>query len=216
MIKDSAIANMRKVYQLQSLSESEVDKNPIRQFQQWWQHAVDTHVDEPNAMTLATASHDGKPSARIVLLKEINRQGFVFFTNYRSRKATELLENPFASLVFFWKELERQVRIEGTVKKISENESDVYFAERPRESQIGAWSSPQSKVIESRSLLQENVEKYQEMFNGKPVQRPEFWGGFIVEPEKIEFWQGRPGRLHDRLQYSLQETSNWIIRRLAP
>lgn len=207
---------MRKVYQLKSLQENEVDADPLKQFKNWWQESINSNVEEPNAMTLATCNSTGKPSARIVLLKGIDENGFVFFTNYESRKAHEIAENSFAALVFFWKELERQIRIEGKVRKTSEKESDEYFSVRPRESQLGAWSSPQSKVIESAELLQKNMKKYYDKFHEQQVPRPEFWGGYIVEPNLIEFWQGKTGRLHDRLRYSLNENDNWIIERLAP
>lgn len=216
MNEKQRIFNMRKVYQLQSLLEKDLNENPIVQFENWWQQAVESKIEEPNAMALATCDASGKPSARIVLLKEIKDNGFVFFTNYQSRKGKEIEENPFVSLLFFWKELERQVRIEGKIKKIPAAESDEYFNSRPPESRIGAWSSPQSNVINSRDTLQKNVEKYTSQFGTKNIPRPEFWGGYIVEPQRIEFWQGRPGRLHDRLQYSLTENNEWIIKRLAP
>jgi pyridoxamine 5'-phosphate oxidase len=212
----SLIANMRKVYQLQSLSEKDVEDDPIKQFQNWWQHAIETKIEEPNAMTLATCNASGKPSARIVLLKAIKENGFVFFTNYQSRKAKEIEENAFVALVFFWKELERQIRIEGKIEKINAKESDEYFSIRPRESQIGAWSSPQSSIIENAEVLQKNVTKFIKQFKSKEIPRPDFWGGYIVEPIAIEFWQGRPGRLHDRLKYSLSENNGWIKNRLAP
>ncbi|MDP4283280.1 MAG: pyridoxamine 5'-phosphate oxidase [Bacteroidota bacterium] len=216
MNKHSSIAGIRKEYQLQSLLENDVDDDPLIQFKTWWKHALESKIDEPNAMTLATTSTSGKPSARIVLLKEINQNGFVFFTNYKSRKGNEITENPFVALLFFWKELERQVRIEGEIKKIPTEESDQYFFQRPRESQIGAWSSPQSRVIENREFLNENVLKYTSQFGIHNIPRPDFWGGYIVEPDSIEFWQGRPGRLHDRLHYVLTEHNIWNIERLAP
>ncbi len=210
------IAAMRKVYQLKSLKEEDVNADPILQFDTWWQEAIAHKVDEPNAMTLATCNASGKPSARIVLLKSIFKNGFVFFTNYNSRKGHEIEENSFVALLFFWKQLERQIRIEGEIKKVSAKESDEYFAVRPRESQLGAWSSPQSSVIESAGFLQENMKKYYDKFHGQEVPRPEYWGGYLVEPNAIEFWQGKPGRLHDRLQYSLSENKEWVIQRLAP
>ena len=216
MADNKSIAAMRKVYQLKSLDEKEVDADPLKQFDNWWKESINSGVQEPNAMTLATCDAGGKPSARIVLLKGVNENGFVFFTNYESRKAHEIAENSFAALVFFWKELERQIRIEGKVRKTSKKESDEYFSVRPRESQLGAWSSPQSKVIESAELLQKNMKKYYDKFHEQEVPRPEFWGGYIVEPNVIEFWQGKTGRLHDRLRYSLNENANWIIERLAP
>lgn len=215
-MEKNIIANMRKVYQLQSLHENDVDPNPIKQFEIWWQHAIETKIEEPNAMTLATCNDSGKPSARIVLLKGIKENGFVFFTNYESRKGKEINGNPYAALVFLWKELERQIRIEGEIKKISAEESDEYFSCRPRESQIGAWSSPQSSIIENAGVLQKNVQKFNHLFASGKVPRPGFWGGYIVEPTVIEFWQGGPGRLHDRLQYSLTGDKKWMINRLAP
>jgi pyridoxamine 5'-phosphate oxidase len=213
---DNSIAELRKVYQLKSLEEKEVSEDPLKQFESWWQDAINACAEEPNAMTLATCSGSGKPSARIVLLKGISENGFVFFTNYRSRKAQEIKENSLVALVFFWKELERQIRIEGKVKKVSGKESDEYFSVRPRASQLGAWSSPQSSVIESADFLQENMKKFQDQFHSKEVPRPGFWGGYLVEPDLIEFWQGRPGRLHDRLQYSIEKNGAWKLQRLAP
>lgn len=209
------ISGIRKDYKLKSLLESNVDADPVKQFQLWWNEAIQSKVEEPNAMTLATSTISGKPSARIVLLKGITNNGFTFFTNYESRKGMELQENPNAALIFFWKELERQVRIEGSVKKISDKESDEYFTVRPELSRIGAWSSPQSKIIKNRSVLEETFEKYTQLFTDGVILRPPHWGGYIVTPELIEFWQGRRSRLHDRLQYTLNK-NNWIIERLAP
>jgi len=209
------IADIRKDYKLHSLLEVEVDPDPIIQFQKWWDEAMVSNIDEPNAMTLATSTSSGKPSARIVLLKGLNPEGFIFFTNYESRKGNDLKENPNASLVFFWKELERQVRIEGSVKKLSEKESDEYFVLRPEQSRIGAWSSPQSQVIKSRQSLEEMFEKYTHLFTDGTILRPPHWGGYIVKPILVEFWQGRPNRLHDRLQYTFSN-DEWKIERLAP
>lgn len=216
MSDDKSIAAIRKVYQLESLLEKDLDPDPMKQFGNWWQHALESKIEEPNAMTLATCSASGRPSARIVLLKGIEDNGFIFFTNYLSRKGTEIHENPFAALLFFWKELERQVRIEGKITRVAAKESDEYFSSRPKESRIGAWSSPQSRVIDSREFLQKNVEKYDAQFAAGIIPRPEFWGGYQVQPTRIEFWQGRPGRLHDRLQYTLNENNLWKIERLAP
>jgi len=210
------VAGIRKEYRLQSLVEKDVEPDPIVQFKKWWEQATASNIEEVNAMTLATCTRDGKPSSRIVLLKEIKKDGFVFFTNYNSKKGKQLNDNPFASLVFFWKELERQVRIEGTVEKVSAGESDKYFSSRPLESRIGAWSSPQSEVIENREVLESNVAFYNEEFQSQNIPRPENWGGYIVRPDLIEFWQGRPGRLHDRLQYISNEENSWIVERLAP
>jgi pyridoxamine 5'-phosphate oxidase len=211
----SKIADIRTDYKMKFLSENEVDKNPITQFDKWWADALNSKIDEVNVMTLATATVHGKPSARIVLLKGYDENGFVFFTNYNSRKGNELLQNPQAALVFFWKELERQVRIEGRIEKISEADSDAYFSSRPVNSQIGAWASPQSNIILDRKVLDENVEKYTQQFM-ESILRPPHWGGYIVKPVLIEFWQGRPNRLHDRLLYALQTDKSWEICRLAP
>jgi pyridoxamine 5'-phosphate oxidase len=210
------IADIRKDYSSQSLVENDVNTNPLQQFEKWWNEALYAKIDEVNAMTLATTSADGFPSARIVLLKGFDEHGFIFFTNYKSFKATQLEENPKACLVFFWKELERQVRITGIVQKISDSASDAYFKSRPFESQIGAWASPQSQVIESRDWLQRNHDQLLLENNEQDIKRPPHWGGYIVKPVIIEFWQGRPGRLHDRIQYTLNETGDWKIERLAP
>ena len=212
----STIADIRKDYKQHSLAEAEVKQNPFDQFAAWWDAAIHAAIDEVNAMTLATASPDGMPAARIVLLKGFDKRGFVFFTNYESFKGQQLAENPRACLVFFWKELERQVRITGLVEKTSPQESDDYFNSRPESSRIGAWASPQSRVISSREQLEENEKKYAERFGEKPISRPAHWGGYRVKPASFEFWQGRPSRMHDRIQYSLEDNGNWIIERLAP
>ncbi len=212
----STIAAIRKDYMLKALLEKDVDANAIRQFDKWWQEAIHSEIDEVNAMTLATASADGVPAARIVLLKGYDERGFVFFTNYDSFKGLQMAENPRACLVFFWKELERQVRITGLVEKVSAEESDIYFNSRPEGSRIGAWASPQSQVIESREWLEEREKTIAKDFNGKPVKRPGHWGGYRVKPINIEFWQGRPSRLHDRIQYTLKSDNTWLIERLAP
>lgn len=211
----ATIADIRKDYKLQSLHENEVAANPTDQFTTWWNEAISSNIDEVNAMTLATASITGKPDARIVLLKGYDEKGFVFFTNYQSRKAQELAANPFATLVFFWKELERQVRIEGTVEKIAAADSDAYFNSRPVGSRIGAWASPQSTVISDRTLLEENVKQLELQYADGNIPRPEHWGGYVVKPTQVEFWQGRSSRLHDRIRYELKNDI-WIIERLAP
>jgi pyridoxamine 5'-phosphate oxidase len=210
------IAQIRKVYSQKTLTEETVEKDPILQFAKWWQEAVASDIDEVNAMTLATASADGMPSARIVLLKGFSEKGFVFFTNYASYKGQQLQENPKACLVFFWKELERQVRITGIVQKTSDQESDDYFRSRPFASQLGASVSPQSNIIESREWLETRYLELETRSSHKGIQRPEHWGGFIVKPVIIEFWQGRPSRLHDRIEYSLQDNGEWNFVRLAP
>ena len=210
------IADIRKDYRLQTLDEAGVAADPIQQFGIWWQEALQSEIVEVNAMTLATANEQGVPSARIVLLKGYDERGFVFFSNYESKKAGDLQVNPMASLVFFWKELERQVRISGRVEKVTELESDQYFQSRPEGSRIGAWASPQSTVISSRQVIEEKVEALQVSFEGKEIPRPLHWGGYRVGPSSIEFWQGRSSRLHDRIQYTLQSDDNWVIERLAP
>jgi pyridoxamine 5'-phosphate oxidase len=213
---NKTIADIRKEYSSRQLSETDAAINPIQQFEKWWGEAIASEIDEVNAMTLATASSDGFPSARIVLLKGFDENGFMFFTNYKSFKGTQLDENPKACLVLFWKELERQVRITGIVQKASSGASDAYFQSRPVASQLGAWASPQSQVIENRDWLEEKYSVLSKETNEKRLQRPAHWGGYIVKPVIIEFWQGRPSRLHDRIQYSLEENGGWKIERLAP
>ena len=221
------IADIRKDYKLASLEEADVASNPIDQFTRWWNEAVASQIDEVNAMTLATVNAAGVPAARIVLLKGYNPSGFIFFTNYESDKGKNLAQNPNAALVFFWKELERQIRIEGTVQKVSAEESDRYFNSRPASSRIGAWASPQSAVIENRLVIEQNVERYSSIFANDSIERPDHWGGYIVKPTSIEFWQGRSSRLHDRIRYKLETNdynaatdtrtdANWTIERLAP
>lgn len=210
------IADIRKNYSQKTLLENEVDTDAIRQFTNWWNDALKAEIDEVNAMTLATASVEAVPSARIVLLKEFSDKGFVFFTNYNSYKGQQLSENPKACLVFFWKELERQVRITGLVMKISADESNAYFQSRPKDSQVGALVSPQSQVIENRQWLDNHYNKIKDNVKEENIQRPQQWGGYIVRPVVIEFWQGRSGRLHDRIQYALEDDGTWKIERLAP
>ena len=209
-------AAIRQEYSRKALVESDMEPDPTRQFDIWWHEAVKAKIIEVNAMTLATASADGIPSARTVLMKGFSEKGFIFFTNYSSFKGQQLSENPKACLLFFWKELERQVRITGIVEKLSSEESNVYFQSRPRASQVGAVVSPQSQVIESRQWLDEKFKEAFEQFENTTVQRPSHWGGYLVTPVIIEFWQGRPGRLHDRIQYTLSEDGNWKVERLAP
>jgi pyridoxamine 5'-phosphate oxidase len=208
------LADLRKSYMKGSLSEEDVQANPVDQFNIWFDQARHAELPEPNAMTLASVDENGKPSARVVLIKEVTQEGFVFFTNYDSRKGQALLTNPHAALLFFWPELERQIRIEGSVKKISDKESDDYFHSRPLDSRIGAWASPQSKVISGRGVLIANAAEYALKFALNPP-RPPHWGGFRVKPDAAEFWQGRPSRLHDRIRYTLEQNA-WKIERLAP
>lgn len=210
-----AIADIRTDYSLKTLDESVIARDAIDQFTTWWNEAIDSQIEEANVMTLATASTTGIPDARIVLMKSYDENGFVFFTNYNSHKGDELAENPRATLVFFWRELQRQVRISGSVEKVSAADSDEYYYSRPEGSRIGAWASPQSKVIPSRDVLDSKIETLTADFAGKTIPRPDFWGGYIVKPETIEFWQGRSSRLHDRIKYSRLE-NNWKIERLAP
>ncbi len=210
------IADIRKDYKLQALLETDIAPDAILQFDKWWDDAVKSEIDEVNAMTLATATADGVPSARIVLLKGYDKNGFVFFTNYQSSKGKELAENPNACLVFFWKELERQVRITGSAEKISTEESIAYFNQRPDGSKIGAWASPQSLAVAGKAWLKETFDYYRERFKHGEIPKPPHWGGYRIKPNKIEFWQGRPSRMHDRFQYTLQTDGTWKIERLAP
>lgn len=210
------IANLRLEYAAQVLLEESSAADPFAQFQAWWQQALESAIAEPNAMTLATASCDGVPSARIVLLKGFDQNGFVFYTNYNSYKGVQLAENPKACLVFFWKELERQVRITGLAAPVPPQESNAYFISRPEGSRIGAWASPQSQVIQSRAWLDGAYKKFAAEMQGTKIARPAHWGGYRVVPVVVEFWQGRPSRLHDRLQYSLEADGTWKRERLAP
>lgn len=210
------LSTLRKNYALEALSEIDVHHDPLAQFDHWFREAMEAQMPEPNAMTLATADAEGRPSARIVLLKGIDHQGFVFFTNYESRKGRELAENPQAALLFNWLELERQIRIEGRVERIDAQASEAYFQSRPKGSQIGAWASPQSRVITGRELLEEKMEELNDTFKHEEnLPLPPFWGGYRLRPECIEFWQGRENRLHDRIQYTRTDTG-WKIERLAP
>ena len=198
------------------LDEQSIEPDPLKQFQKWFDDAIADGLKLPEAMTLATATSEGKPSARIVLLKQVDERGFVFFTNYRSQKAGELDDNTNAALVFYWPQHDRQVRVEGTVTKVSAAESDAYFQTRPRDSQIGALVSPQSEVISGRDVLEERARELEEEFRDQPVQRPAHWGGYLVSPQRIEFWKARPSRLHDRIAYERQSNGSWKISRLAP
>lgn len=212
-----SVADLRQNYTRAGLSQADLAAHPVDQFEQWFQQAVDAELVEPNAMTLATASPEGIPSARIVLLKQYDQSGFVFYTNYDSVKGQQLLANPHAALVFWWAELERQVRIQGQVEQISPSESDQYFHSRPRGSQLGAWASPQSQIIGDRTVLENNLAQLETQYQDQDViPRPPHWGGFRVVPEVVEFWQGRPNRLHDRLCYRLKPDGSWKIERLAP
>jgi len=198
-----------------ALNKSDVDRNPIKQFAKWYQEATAFGIAETDAMTLATATKDGRPSARIVLLKDFDDRGFVFFTNYESRKAKDLAENPRACLVAYWLPVKRQVRIEGFVEQVSEKESEAYFQTRPLGSRIGAWASNQSEVVENRDALEQRYADLSERY-GEDVPRPPHWGGYRIDPEVIEFWQGRDNRLHDRLRYRLRADGTWVIERLGP
>jgi pyridoxamine 5'-phosphate oxidase len=208
-------SRLRKEYTRAGLVEGDVDPDPIVQFRVWFDKVVDADLHEPNAMILATANRDSRPSARVVLLKGYDERGFVFYTNYEGRKARELEANPLCALLFYWGELERQVRIEGRASRISNEESDAYFTSRPRGSRLGAWASEQSRPVEDRSLLEERVRALEAEYGGREIPRPPFWGGYRVEPEVIEFWQGRENRLHDRLVYHRTE-GGWKMERLQP
>ena len=215
MTNNNDISKLRRADSLKELIENTISANPISQFSVWMNEAIESNLLEPNAMTLATASREGIPSARTVLLKGFDERGFVFYTNYESSKAKDLDENPNATLLFLWVEFERQVRITGKVDKVSREESEKYFISRPRESQLGAWASKQSSVIPNREILENKFEEMKERFEGKEIPLPSFWGGYRVIPQRIEFWQGRESRLHDRICYTL-DAGKWKIERLSP
>ncbi len=211
------LANLREDYRQATLEIDEVAKNPIQQFELWFQMAVNAQLKEPNAMVLATANAQGRPSARVVLLKGFDESGFVFYTNYESRKAQEMEDNPYSALVFNWLELEKQVRIEGAIEKVSEPIAITYFQSRPKGSQIGAWASPQSQVIPNRAILEQKTVELEKIYQDSEVlPKPKHWGGYLLRPSMMEFWQGRSSRLHDRIRYSLRVDGNWEIARLAP
>lgn len=234
-----AIADLRREYNLTGLRRADLDSNPIAQFNRWFEQASGARASgrirklivsvyksiltffgaetpDVNAMTLATADKDGRPSARIVLLKGVDERGFIFFTNYDSRKGHELTENPQAALVFYWADLERQVCVGGAISKLPELESEAYFKSRPRGSRIGAWASRQSEVVRDRAELQQKWQQLESRYPGEQVPKPPFWGGYILSPTRIEFWQGRPNRLHDRFRYTRQPDKSWKIERLSP
>ena len=215
-IDKSTIQNLRQDYRSASLLESDVTENPYSQFEKWFSEALNSEVLEPNAMTLATANTNGIPSARIVLLKGFTDQGFVFYTNYESQKGKEIESIPYAALIFFWGDLERQIRIEGVVEKVSEEESNQYFHSRPKGSQLGALTSPQSQTIFSREFLEEKLADLEKEYEDKEVIKPKHWGGYRVIPNRIEFWQGRSNRLHDRIVYIQGKDQSWKFERLAP
>ena len=213
----SRMTDARKEYEQATLQEADVARDPLRQFTLWYEAAVAAKVPEPEAMTLSTATPEGRPSARIVLLRGYDDRGFCFFSNYNSHKGRELAANPYAALTFHWVEQERQVRIEGRVEKTSAAESDAYFFSRPSRSRIGAWSSPQSDVIPNRETLDELFKRFKEQYpDESAIPRPEHWGGYRLIPTRIEFWRGRPSRLHDRLQFSRDGEADWKLQRLAP
>ena len=216
MTANMALEDMRKDYGLAGLLEKDLAKNPFRQFEQWFQEAEAAKITEPNAMTLATAGRDGRPSARTVLLKGCDGRGFVFYTSYESRKGRELDANARATLLFAWVAMERQVTAEGTVVRVSREESEAYFQSRPRANQLAAWASPQSTVVAGRAVLEESHRVIEKKYEGRTIPLPPSWGGLRLVPESVEFWQGRRSRLHDRLRYRREAGGDWVVERLAP
>ena len=210
------LADLRKDYSLAGLVEKDLAKDPFRQFEKWFQEAEAAKITEPNAMTLSTATREGRPSSRTVLLKGLDGRGFVFYSNYDSRKGRDLSENPRASLLFPWLALERQVTVEGAIAKLTREESEAYFHSRPRASQLGAWVSQQSAIISGRSVLEDSLKALDKKYAGAEIPLPPNWGGYRVNPETVEFWQGRRSRLHDRLRYRREKSGDWIVERLSP
>ncbi|MBS7563418.1 pyridoxamine 5'-phosphate oxidase [Mucilaginibacter sp. Bleaf8] len=210
------IQNLRQDYRAATLSEAETAGDPIQQFEKWFNEAVNAQIYEPNAMTFSTATNNGRPSARVLLLKGFGPEGFTFFTNYMSRKGRELARNPWAAMTFFWGPMERQIRIEGTIEKLSKEQSEQYFHSRPKGSQVGALVSPQSQEIADRSVLESKQQQLEAEYADKEVPKPAYWGGYILKPQLVEFWQGRSSRLHDRILYKKSDKNNWKKVRLAP
>jgi pyridoxamine 5'-phosphate oxidase len=215
-MNEQDIENLRQDYAAASLNETDVDANPMRQFDKWFNEAINYKVHEPNAMTLATSTTDGRPSARIVLLKGFSDDGFKFYTNYLSRKGKEIAKNPLGALIFHWGDMERQVRVEGTIEKLDKNYSEKYFQSRPKASQLGAVVSPQSQEINGREQLEQKMAELEAEYADKDVPKPSFWGGYVLRPRLVEFWQGRRSRLHDRIVYKKTDNKTWKIVRLAP
>jgi len=211
-----SIADLRREYSLTGLRKADLAADPLQQFRHWFDQALAAGTNEPNAMVLATADAAGKPSTRVVLLKELDERGFVFFTNYESRKARELAVNRHAALNFFWVELERQVCVTGSVTQVPREEAEAYFKTRPRGSRLGAWASKQSDTVPSREVLEARLQELEKQYPGEEIPLPPFWGGYVLAPREIDFWQGRPNRLHDRFRYSKQSDGRWLVARLSP